>query len=145
MCLLFQYIFKFNWLKRAMPSASRPQVNNYSHLEENGQNDGGQRKSPLVKPPNSPSFEAERSRSFVDDLDEDDEPLQIEIPNRTEEKQKPVTWASLPRKSQLAILVLARLSEPLVQSSLRVSRPYPFSRYLFLHFTVIHFLPTQVF
>src|SRR4051812_48676742 len=30
----------------------------------------------------------------------------------TQEKEKPVTWRSLPRKNQLAILTLARLSEP---------------------------------
>ena len=32
--------------------------------------------------------------------------------------EKPVTWKSLPKKSQLAILTLARLSEPLTQTSL---------------------------
>ena len=36
-------------------------------------------------------------------------------------KEEKVTWSSLPHKSQLAILTLARLSEPLVQTSLRVS------------------------
>jgi len=35
------------------------------------------------------------------------------------EKEAPVTWSSLPRKDQLAMLVLARLSEPLTMSSLR--------------------------
>lgn len=41
--------------------------------------------------------------------------------NRDDEKkdEKPVTWASLPKKSQLAILTLARLSEPLTQTSLQ--------------------------
>ena len=37
-------------------------------------------------------------------------------------KEEPVTWASLPHRSQLIILTLARLSEPLVQTSLQVSR-----------------------
>lgn len=32
--------------------------------------------------------------------------------------EKPVTWATLPRRGQLAILTLARLSEPLAQTSL---------------------------
>ena len=32
--------------------------------------------------------------------------------------EQPVTWMSLPKKSQLAILTLARLSEPLTQTSL---------------------------
>ncbi|KAH9828461.1 putative membrane protein [Teratosphaeria destructans] len=34
-------------------------------------------------------------------------------------KPQPVTWSSLPKKSQLAILTLARLSEPLTQTSLQ--------------------------
>lgn len=38
------------------------------------------------------------------------------------EKEGPVTWASLPHRSQLIILTLARLSEPLVQTSLQVRR-----------------------
>ena len=33
-------------------------------------------------------------------------------------KEVPVTWLSLPRKDQLAVLTLARLSEPLTQTSL---------------------------
>jgi hypothetical protein len=37
-------------------------------------------------------------------------------------KDEPVTWASLPHRSQLVILTLARLSEPLVQTSLQVSK-----------------------
>ena len=36
-----------------------------------------------------------------------------------EEKEKPVTWMSLPRKDQLLILTLARLSEPLTQTGLQ--------------------------
>ena len=36
------------------------------------------------------------------------------------EKEGPVTWRSLPHKRQLVILTLARLSEPLVQTSLQV-------------------------
>lgn len=36
------------------------------------------------------------------------------------EKDEPVTWRSLPHRSQLIILTLARLSEPLVQTSLQV-------------------------
>lgn len=36
------------------------------------------------------------------------------------EKEAPVTWMSLPHKKQLIILTLARLSEPLVQTSLQV-------------------------
>ncbi|KAJ5895136.1 hypothetical protein N7495_006827 [Penicillium taxi] len=35
------------------------------------------------------------------------------------DQEKPVTWSSLPKKGQLAILTLARLSEPLTQTSLQ--------------------------
>ena len=37
---------------------------------------------------------------------------------QTETSDKPVSWSSLPRKDQLLVLVLARLSEPLTQTSL---------------------------
>jgi hypothetical protein len=47
----------------------------------------------------------------------------IEPPVELEKKEdEPVTWASLPHRGQLIILTLARLSEPLVQTSLQVSR-----------------------
>lgn len=38
---------------------------------------------------------------------------------KDDEDEKPVTWSSLPNKGQLAILTLARLSEPLTQTSLQ--------------------------
>jgi hypothetical protein len=43
------------------------------------------------------------------------------IPLETPEKKREevITWMSLPHKKQLAVLTLARLSEPLVQSSLQ--------------------------
>lgn len=62
-----------------------------------------------------PASDRARRQSFIE---EDEDALQIDIPK---EKEKPVTWMSLPNKRQLCILVIARLSEPLVQSSLRVS------------------------
>jgi hypothetical protein len=62
------------------------------------------------------AYDRERRRSFIE---EDEDPLQIELP--VKKKDKPVTWMSLPHKSQLAILTVARLAEPLVQTSLRVS------------------------
>lgn len=36
-----------------------------------------------------------------------------------------VGWRDLPRKRQLAVITLARLSEPLVQTSLQVCHPIP--------------------
>ncbi|KAF4627682.1 hypothetical protein G7Y89_g10471 [Cudoniella acicularis] len=61
-----------------------------------------------------PPYDPNRRESFDE---EDGDPLSLEIPPRTNEKT--ITWRSLPNKSQLALLTLARLSEPLVQSSLR--------------------------
>lgn len=62
-----------------------------------------------------PSSDRARRKSFIE---EDEDELQIEPP--TKKKEETVTWSSLPCKSQLAILTMARLSEPLVQTSLRV-------------------------
>lgn len=48
------------------------------------------------------------------------------VENETEnEKDEKVTWRSLPHRRQLIILTLARLSEPLVMSSLQVCRLLP--------------------
>ncbi|KAK5108424.1 hypothetical protein LTR62_008311 [Meristemomyces frigidus] len=48
----------------------------------------------------------------------DDQEPAIQTSANTKE-DKPVTWSSLPKKRQLAILTLARLSEPLAQTSLQ--------------------------
>lgn len=55
--------------------------------------------------------------SRVSFIQEDNNPLQTPIKSKEEEEL--VTWMSLPQKDQLLILALARLSEPLVQTSLR--------------------------
>ncbi|PWY93488.1 hypothetical protein BO94DRAFT_554249 [Aspergillus sclerotioniger CBS 115572] len=52
-----------------------------------------------------------------DDDDDDDEHHSSDTSDPPNEK--PVTWSSLPKKSQLAILTIARLSEPLTQTSLQ--------------------------
>lgn len=39
--------------------------------------------------------------------------------------KKDVSWKDLPRKDQLVILIMARLSEPLVQTSLQVRIVHP--------------------
>ena len=44
---------------------------------------------------------------------------QVDDTEQTEAtKEKPISWSSLPRKDQLLVLTLARLSEPLTQTSL---------------------------
>jgi hypothetical protein len=40
---------------------------------------------------------------------------------RDEKSRAPVAWKDLPQRSQLIIITLARLSEPLVQTSLQVT------------------------
>jgi hypothetical protein len=74
-----------------------------------------ERDTPIKR--NESSFDRARRKSFIE---EDEDPFQIE-PTTMKKKDEPVTWSSLPHKSQLAILTIARLSEPLVQTSLRVS------------------------
>lgn len=70
-----------------------------------------------ASPRSEPAHDRERRRSFIA---EDEESLHLDVYPK-KEKLAVVTWLSLPNKSQLAILVIARFSEPLVQSSLRVS------------------------
>lgn len=41
--------------------------------------------------------------------------------NNKKKNEGPVGWRDLPRKGQLAVLTIARLSEPLVQTSLQAS------------------------
>lgn len=65
---------------------------------------------------------SQRRESVIEE--ENNEDLQIEIPATEPEKEGPVAWSSLPHKRQLAILTCARLSEPLVQTSLRVSTKF---------------------
>ncbi|KAI9048534.1 hypothetical protein LZ554_007367 [Drepanopeziza brunnea f. sp. 'monogermtubi'] len=62
-----------------------------------------------------PLYDRARRRSFIE---EDEDPMLIEPP-MVRKKAETVTWMSLPHKSQLAILVFARFSEPLVNTSLR--------------------------
>lgn len=50
---------------------------------------------------------------------EQDEAQTAEAATDQSQTEKPVTWSSLPKKGQLAILTCARLSEPLTQTSLQ--------------------------
>lgn len=49
-----------------------------------------------------------------------DEPLPSSPVNKATSHNGPVAWRDLPRKQQLFVITLARMSEPLVQSSLQV-------------------------
>lgn len=129
-----------------MPSSSRPQAADYSQVQNNdtdSEEEGSEfRKQSKTKPQSQPPYDPARRNSFVG---EDGDPLELEMPVRIAEKTGPVTWKSLPRKSQLAILTLARLSEPLMQSSLRVRIPEILKKNTKVsRLLVIYILPTQV-
>ena len=66
--------------------------------------------------------ETERTNALTRQLTADDDgppPLPLTpITSNNKKPEKPVSWSQLPRKSQLFILTLARLSEPLAQTSL---------------------------
>jgi hypothetical protein len=77
-------------------------------------------------PPLAPGLDITRhgrtsSDSPFDDSDDDDDDDDAEDTDLVigSPSEKPVTWASLPKKGQLAILTFARLSEPLTQTSLQ--------------------------
>lgn len=68
---------------------------------------------------------ANRDGDRLPTLDEDEVAAEGGVRMRTpeivsNEKEEEVTWRSLPHRKQLIILTLARLSEPLVQTSLQV-------------------------
>lgn len=54
-----------------------------------------------------------------DENDDDDIDNPIRNNENDDRNEKPAAWMSLPKKSQLAILTFARLSEPLTQTSLQ--------------------------
>ena len=64
---------------------------------------------------NLPLAPLRRTHSHGSTLADDSEPP----PPPSDDKAKPVSWSELPRKGQLTILTLARLSEPLTQTSLQ--------------------------
>jgi MFS family permease len=69
----------------------------------------------LQSPPRSPSTPEEEGQSS---MNSNVDPTAIEA-----KREAPVTWTSLPKKDQLAVLTIARLSEPLAERS--------FSAYLY--------------
>lgn len=69
----------------------------------------------LQSPPRCPSTPEEEGQSL---MNRDGDAAAIEA-----KREAPVTWSSLPKKGQLAVLTIARLSEPLAERS--------FSAYLF--------------
>lgn len=66
----------------------------------------------------SPLSPKERRRSLLS-VTEENEDNPSPSPERSPEDEKAVTWRSLPKKGQLAILTIARLAEPLTQTSLQ--------------------------
>lgn len=52
--------------------------------------------------------------------DPDDGALSLRASDDRDDSKRPVSWSELPRKDQLFIITMARMSEPLVQTSLQV-------------------------
>ncbi|CAI7581040.1 unnamed protein product [Penicillium bialowiezense] len=92
---------------------NNPSINGDSDLDSN-ESDSDLDSPPLRVLEAAPLLTDHRRFSGEDsDLDHDD------VLEQAEEQEKPVTWSSLPKKGQLAILTFARLSEPLTQTSLQ--------------------------
>ncbi|KIV77515.1 hypothetical protein PV11_09305 [Exophiala sideris] len=86
--------------------------------------DGFDATRPSAKVPQRPSLAPgistlARRPSYIDD---EDDPVALEslanAGSSETKKNEPVTWMSLPKKGQLAVLTIARLSEPLSERSL---------------------------
>lgn len=85
-----------------------------------------------LRAPDEPTYEVEddndRRFAAIDedggaaegDHDVDDTEVLLKEHEKEQVREEKVTWASLPHRRQLIILTLARLSEPLVQTSLQV-------------------------
>ncbi|KAJ5810204.1 uncharacterized protein N7503_002422 [Penicillium pulvis] len=65
----------------------------------------------------APIHTSHRRFPSIDESDTDH--VTLPAPEQELAEEKPVTWSSLPKKGQLAILTMARLSEPLTQTSLQ--------------------------
>ncbi|KAF2235941.1 MFS general substrate transporter [Viridothelium virens] len=93
---------------------------------QHGQDPGSQRNPGPAEKEQEDFFPDESNdmpHRFSRDEKEDEEPLIAStLPESSSspppKNDKPVSWASLPRKGQLAILTFARFSEPLAQTSL---------------------------
>jgi hypothetical protein len=58
--------------------------------------------------------------SRAEDDAEGDGALSLRASDDRDDSKRPVAWSELPRKDQLFIITMARMSEPLVQTSLQV-------------------------
>lgn len=80
--------------------------------------DGNADRERLLAP--APDITSQRPLSVNTPSDSDDDDNITDDEGASEStSEKPVTWASLPKKGQLAILTFARLSEPITQTSLQ--------------------------
>lgn len=90
---------------------SRQRFENFEHDESRN----GEYKEVVLEQADEPPYSNSRRLSFID---QDQVEAQPELPEK--KREGPVSWMELPHKRQLAILTVARLSEPLVQTSLQV-------------------------
>lgn len=92
-----------------------------AHVIDEGQNSSeyGQASPPLLEPDQADLPLLPTSNALPVDEEERPTGASLEQPHTSPAKPKPISWMALPRKDQLAILTLARLSEPLTQTSLQ--------------------------
>ncbi|KAI1913367.1 hypothetical protein LOZ12_005024 [Ophidiomyces ophidiicola] len=96
----------------ASPANGMPYI--AEELQRSSNTDDTAPRPPPPRPPlRSSSFHRRRRYSY----DEEDETNTLNTSESSDET--PVSWCSLPKKGQLAVLTIARLSEPLAQTSLQ--------------------------
>ncbi|KAI1961510.1 hypothetical protein LOZ58_003366 [Ophidiomyces ophidiicola] len=96
----------------ASPANGMPYI--AEELQRSSNTDNTAAPPPPTRPPlRSSSFHRRRRYSY----DEEDETNTLNTSESSDET--PVSWRSLPKKGQLAVLTIARLSEPLAQTSLQ--------------------------
>lgn len=101
-------------------NASRDDVGKFSDKGDYAENAATLSTKRPARPVLAPAIStAARRPSFIDD-EEDPLATATVVNGSTNESHQegPVTWMSLPKKGQLAVLTIARLSEPLTERSL---------------------------
>ncbi|KAJ6015470.1 hypothetical protein N7540_010061 [Penicillium herquei] len=100
-----------------IPSTNEAQTTDVESPDDDDNETTPLQNKSLRRAPPSPILTDHRRFPSIDESDRD---VTVAEPNEEEvAEEKPVTWSSLPKKGQLAILTLARLSEPLTQTSLQ--------------------------
>ena len=88
----------------------------FDHVKTWERREGAEFNGGTQRPPMLPRLSSIATRTaFINESS----PSALDPPAGKASQEAPVTWASLPKKRQLALLTLSRLSEPLTQTSLQ--------------------------